>query len=151
MNLLLPSTGRRVSLIKRLRNAAKNLNIDLKIIGTECNPKTPSLHFCDHFEIVPRMDDPKFPDLLNQLLEHYKIDFVLPGSDLDLKYFLNHPLKEGIRVLDSGKSMEIFLSKSKSALFFEENGLKIPAIYDYGQIKSFPCVLKEDMGYGSVN
>ncbi|PCJ17576.1 MAG: hypothetical protein COB02_13200 [Candidatus Cloacimonadota bacterium] len=151
MNLLLPSTGRRVSLIKRFRQAAKNLSLDLKIVGIEVYENTPSLHFCDAFEIVPRMDDTSFADSLNQVLEKHEIEFILPGSDLDLKYFLDHPLKKNIKILDSRESMRLFLSKSESSKFFKENGLQVSEIYDYENVLEFPCVLKEDLGYGSVN
>lgn len=151
MNILLPSTGRRVTLIKRLRAAAKKLGIQIVLVGTEIYKHTPSLHFCDHFEMVPRMDEDGFSGVLSQILQKYKIDCILPGSDLDLQYFLNFHEHSKVRVLDSGDCLRKFLSKSESAAFFKAYGLNVAPIYSKDETKVYPCVLKEDLGYGSVN
>ncbi|MCO4781032.1 MAG: ATP-grasp domain-containing protein [Candidatus Cloacimonetes bacterium] len=151
MNILLPSTGRRVTLIKLLRQAAKKLDIPLKLVGTEIYEHTPSLRFCDYFEMVPRMDHANFNEALKDVLDKYQIDFILPGSDLDLKYFLSNPIDSKVRVLDSGSTLKKFLSKTESAEFFKKHGLNVPEIYQKNGSKSYPSVLKEDLGYGSVN
>jgi carbamoyl-phosphate synthase large subunit len=151
MNILLPSTGRRVTLIKQLRIAADKLTIPIKLIGTESYEHTPSLRFCDNFEMVPRMDDSAFADALDMILKKYEIDFILPGSDLDLKYFLENHNSSSVRVLDSGQALKKFLSKSESAEFFKQQGLKVPPIYQRSNVQAYPCVLKEDLGHGSVN
>lgn len=154
MKLLLMSTGRRVSLLQRLRDSAKRMKVDLHIVGTELYPWTPSLHFCDGYHIVAPTFSSEHEYQLAKLIDDEKIDAVLPGNDFDLR-FLNQvrekaPWKD-IRILDAGIHQEIFLSKTRSAKFFEEIGLKVPQIFKNPSEVITKSILKEDEGYGSIN
>ena len=52
MKILFTSVGRRVELIQQFKEAAKELNIDLTIIGCDLVDTAPALYFCDEKEIV---------------------------------------------------------------------------------------------------
>jgi carbamoyl-phosphate synthase large subunit len=152
MNLLLLSTGRRVSLIQALRKAAATLEIPLHITGTEMNPDTASLQFCDNFHIVERTGTPEFNQTLNGILKKDKIDAILPGNDIDLEYLINHPLDFSGKILFPGESIKPFLRKSTSIEAFSEAGLKTPKVFQNDEsVDVFPVIIKEDDGYGSVN
>ncbi len=155
MNLLLLCTGRRVSLIQKLREAAEKLSVPLRIIGTENDPMTSSLHFCDHHYIVHKISDARYASQILKILEDERIDAVLPGTDLDLEFLISLELPahlSSVHLLYSEPDRtRIFLKKSSSAKFFSQIGLQVPEIFaPQGQV-SYPCILKEDAGYGARN
>ena len=148
------STGRRVSLIQRLRDAAERMQIDLYIVGTELYSWTPSLHFCDKYFLVAPTFSLEHADQIKAIICKEGIDAVLPGNDLDLK-FLNQvrhdKVWKDVKILDAGGKQEIFWNKSESAIFFKSIGLSIPRILkDPSEIQN-QSILKEDQGYGSIN
>ncbi len=152
MNLLMPSTGRRVSLIRLLRRAARTRNIALRIIGTEINPHTASLYECDTSYILPRTGTDKHREELLRLLEKESIDCLLPGNDIDLKWLCETGDSWPCRILWSGEELcRPWLLKSTSHQKFLQAGLVAPEVYDPQECPEFPVVLKEDGGYGSVN
>ena len=153
MNILLLSTGRRVSLIKRLRKTALRMGISLKIYGTEIEKKTPSLYFCDHYFMVPPTKSKLYPDAIIKILGDHNIDAILPGNDLDLEFLsgldLPNELKH-VQLLFSGRDQtQTFLSKTKSSHLFRRLGLTVPEVYERPEEATFPCILKEDRGFGS--
>jgi carbamoyl-phosphate synthase large subunit len=155
MNLLLLCTGRRVTLIQKLREAAKKLDIPLRIIGTEINPKMPSLYFCDHHYLVNRTFHPQYCSQILEILEVEKIDAILPGSDLDLEFLMTLDLPahlSSVKLLYSNPDRTgLFLKKTTTAKVFTSLGLEIPKIFSPDDDPPFPCILKEDGGYGSRN
>jgi len=153
MNLLLLSTGRRVSLIKRLRKTAQKFDIPLKIYGTEIERKTPSLYFCDQFFMVPPTNSPDYAESILSILKNQEIHAVLPGNDLDLQFLCDLELPEALQrvklLFSDRESTRTFLSKSRSAQFFQKIGLRIPEVFQSSKDVRYPAILKEDRGHGS--
>ncbi|MBT3784499.1 ATP-grasp domain-containing protein [bacterium] len=153
MNLLLLSTGRRVSLIRRLKLAALRLEIPLQIFGTDMESKTSSLHFCDQQLMVPPTKSPEYLPALISILKEHKVDAILPGNDLDLEFLCEFQLPESlshIKLLYSGPERTgMFLRKSLTTRFFQELGLDVPRVFDQSQDARFPAIIKEDRGHGS--
>ena len=154
MRILLMSTGRRVSLIQRLRQTASKMQLNLYITGTEIYPWTPSLKFCDSYHMVDKTFSEKHLNQLEEIIQNEKLDAVLPGNDYDLAFLQQvrtRPLWQSLKILDAGVNQSLFLSKSESADFFKSINLKVPTIYKRPQDGQGTMILKEDRGHGSIN
>jgi len=153
MRILVLSTGRRVSLIRHLRRAAQNLDVSLFLVGTEIELDTPSLFFCDAFEIVPRTFSDEHHLAILSLIQKYEITHILPGNDLDLLYLSQRADEIPARLLCSHPSQyRPWLQKSLGSQAFEKLGLKVPKVFDdLKDVSDYPLILKEDFGFGSVN
>ena len=60
MRILFTGVGRRIELIQAFRNAALELNIDLKIYGADITGTAPALAYCDYVRKVVPMKDPGY-------------------------------------------------------------------------------------------
>ncbi len=154
MRILLMSTGRRVSLIQRLRETAAKMQLNLYITGTEIYPWTPSLKFCDSYHMVDKTFSEKHLIQLEEIIRNEKLDAVLPGNDYDLAFLQEvrkRPLWQSLKILDAGPTQGLFLSKNESAKFFTKINLKVPLIYKEPKDGHGTMMLKEDQGHGSIN
>ena len=153
MRILVLSTGRRVSLIRHLRRAAQEINQPLYLVGTEIETDTPSLYFCDAFEIVPRTFTEDHHQAILAIIQKYEISHILPGNDLDLMYLSQCYQDLPCKLLCSDPlRYRPWLQKSLGSQRFLELGLKVPTVFNTSQDSlDYPLILKEDYGYGSVN
>ena len=154
MRVLLMSTGRRVTLIKRLRQTAARMKLNLHITGTEIYPWTPSLKFCDSYHMVDKTFSEKHLNQLEEIIQDEKLDAVLPGNDYDLAFLQqvrSRPVWQSLQILDAGANQGLFLSKNESADFFKSINLRVPTIYKRPQDGQGTMILKEDRGHGSIN
>ena len=154
MRILLMSTGRRVSLIQRLRKTACEMKLNLYIAGTEIYPWTPSLQFCDSYHMVAPTFSDEHLKQLEEIIKNENLNAVLPGNDYDLDFLQavrNRPVWQSVKILDAGSNQGVFLSKSQSADFFKSVELKVPDIYQKPSDVNKAMILKEDRGHGSIN
>ena len=66
LHILMTGIGRRVELIQALRQAALQLDINLKIYGADMSDTAPALVYCDFTRRVCGMTEPEY---ISQLLE----------------------------------------------------------------------------------
>ena len=130
MKILFTDIGRRIELTQAFRNAAKNLNIDLKIYGVDMAYTAPALYFCDKWIIVPPIaDDSYIPTLLN-ICKDEGIDALIPTIDTDLAVLSKNRdtfLKAGTKVVISDEDIiEKCFDKRLTADYFVSLGLKTP-------------------------
>lgn len=152
MNLLMLSLGRRMSLLRHLRQAANKLQIPLRVVATEIYPYTPALFYSHAYYIVKPTLDSGYREQILDIIKKERIDAILPGNDLDLDFLSTAPLPNHVKILFSGPEMTLtFRRKSSTCRFFSDIGLLFPKHYPIRTGLEYPVILKEDRGFGSRN
>lgn len=154
MRILFTSVGRRVELIQAFRDAAVNMKIDLKIYGADISDSAPALMFCDHVELVPRIEDESYIPTLREICRSNEIDLIVPTIDTDLlKLAENKETFGSTRVLISkAAKIKICRDKRKTYAYFKSIGLSSPKPVDNWENYSFdfPAFIKPKDGSSSV-
>ena len=157
MKILFTCVGRRVELLQEFRKAAKDLNIDLEIIGTDITDTAPAMFFCDKKKVVCRISDSNYVQNLVDICLEEKITAIIPTIDTDLFVLSQNKSrfeKSGVKVFISDPDkIKICRDKRDTAKFFFEIGLNTPIPtddwkkYDCG----YPAFIKPKDGSSSVN
>lgn len=154
MKILFTGVGRRVELIQAFRNAALELNVNLKIYGADITETAPALQFCDEIVIVPRINNKSYIPFLIDYCKNNMIDALIPTIDTDLLILSknkNKFEKTKVIVSDTDK-IAICRDKRYTSDFFNSVGLKSPKpvddymVYDGG----FPAFIKPKDGSSSI-
>ena len=155
--ILFTGVGRRIELLQAFRQAALNLNINLKLYGADLDGTAPALLFCDETRIVCGMRDSNYISELLKICEADLIDLLIPTIDTDLLVLSRNVDRfenVGTKVL-IGRPDKIAVCRDKNytADFFESCGLKAPrTVNDYQLYHgSYPCFIKPKDGSSSVN
>ncbi|MBC3888878.1 ATP-grasp domain-containing protein [Acetobacterium paludosum] len=159
-NLLFCSVGRRGELIK---NFKASLEIQSRIIATDCSQFAPALYFADKPYIVPRIDDPSYLKALLKICKAESINAITTFIDPEIEILAkNRKIFEeiGIEVLAPyTETAGICFDKYK--LYQHAVKHNIPTISTYGDIEEFknaytngqavlPVFIKPRTGSGSV-
>lgn len=130
LNILLTSVGRRVELVRAFRQAYVALGLEGRIWATDIDTLAPALQEVDGANLVPRVDDPAYPEALRQVCELEKIDLVFPLIDPDVPVLAeNRELieKSGARVVViPDDSVAIIADKWLTYEFFRNLGVATP-------------------------
>ena len=97
MNILLTSIGRRVGLVKNIRDTIPNV----KVIGVDCDLLAPALSLCDVVIIVQEIKNEQYFLKIDSLCDTYKIDLIIPLIDIELLIFAskrNYFLSKGVNI-----------------------------------------------------
>lgn len=157
VRILVTGVGRRVELMQAFRQAALQLEIDLKLYGADMAGTAPALTYCNYIRKICSMTDPDYINQLAGICKRDNIDLVIPTIDTDLLVLSkNVEVFEqiGTRVLISrADKIKICRDKNFTADFFEECGLKAPKTYnDYSKYDGgYPCFIKPKDGSSSIN
>jgi len=143
LNILFTSVGRRVELIQAFHRAIKNLQANVRIIGTDIDPLAPALPYLDDHYIVPPYDDEQFIQTLIEICERYDGLYVFPLIDPDILILAqNRDLLEKtdakVVVIDENKA-QTTTDKLKTYQFLQSNGIPVPKTY-----KSFNEISKNE-------
>lgn len=157
IHILVTGIGRRVELMQAIRQAALQLDINLKIYGADIAGTAPALTYCDFTRRVCAMHDPKYIQQLVDICVADRIDLVMPTIDTDL-LVLSQSMAAfdaiGVKVLIS-KPDKILICRDKNNIgeFFESCGLKAPKTYNnYREYPGpYPCFIKPKDGSSSIN
>ena len=157
MNILFTSVGRRVELIQSFRNAANNLNIDLKIYGADYSETAPALFFCDERIKVCKIKDSNYIPSLLEICKKENINCLIPTIDTDLLILAQNKLLFdgiGVKVLISNEDkIKMCRDKRDTADFFKSIGLNTPIpVDDYKKYNlGYPAFIKPKDGSSSIN
>jgi carbamoyl-phosphate synthase large subunit len=153
MNILFTSVGRRVELVRAFRSAYASLDLDGAIFAVDIDPLAPALQEVDDAYLLPRVDDPSYPDALRRVCDKERIDLVFPLIDPDVPVLaLNQDLLEtsGARVVViPAASAEIIGDKWSTYQFFLEQGVPTPRTWpaDLDEMDTrYPLFLKPRHG-----
>jgi carbamoyl-phosphate synthase large subunit len=158
-NILFTSAGRRVSLIRQFRKALQDLRLPGKLITTDLQKNAPAPFVADVREQVPRVTDPAYIDILKEICLRHRIRLVIPLIDTELHLLAPHKqdfAEMGITLLVSEPEVNaICFDKRSTAMFFQQAGVRTPAILDPSKILTdqaavYPVLLKPADGSCSV-
>lgn len=160
MNLLVTSAGRRVKIIEYLKKALRK--IDGKVIAVDCDHRAPALYFADEFEIVPRINDENYIQILIEICNKYDIKGIISLIDPELEILAKNEQifdeKEIKLILSPLKMVQICFDKQETFNYLQK--LSIPAVPTFDNMNDvmkliknkefeFPFVVKPRKGSAS--
>ena len=157
MKILFTSVGRRVELMQAFRKAAKELSVDLTIMGADISESAPALFFCDETRIVCKIRDKEYIPQLLEICEKEKVDCLIPTIDTDLLLLAENKEKfeaVGTKVLISAvDKVKLCRDKRFTADYFISLGLKSPQPVDDVEKYNvgYPAFIKPKDGSSSVD
>ena len=114
--LLVTSAGRRVELIRDFRLDAAALEIDLKVLAVDLEPKmSAACHEADEAFKVPLCTDYQYIDRLIELCKQHSVDLIVPTIDTELQNLSEHIdlfTKSGAKLIISSPEV-ISLARNK--------------------------------------
>jgi carbamoyl-phosphate synthase large subunit len=125
--------------------------------GIDISDKNAAQFIFNHFDIGPKVSDKNYVDDLENYVLKNKIDFIIPVSEHELRFFTNQysnsPIIGGAKMIMANQlSREIGFNKKETALFLKENNLPNPTLYTLNSTDiTFPLIAKPNTGAGSAN
>lgn len=154
-NILITSAGKRVALVKAFKETAAKLDGNIRVYTTDMNPKmAPVAYVSDRCFEVPKVTDPKYPELLLELCLEYNIGLVIPTIDTELLILAT--IKEefsrhGIYIIVSDEAfVSVCRDKRNTGDFFEKHRIRVPKAIDKDN-PTFPLFAKPYDGSLSSN
>ena len=156
LNVLFTCIGRRVSLLKSFRRAAKQLKIKTSFLGTDTTEFSPALQLCDKGFLVKPITHAGYIRQLLSIVKNNRVKLLVPTVDLDLKLLSQNNSKFtalDCRVLvSSPEVLDICQDKRLTYRFLVRNGFDTPVTMSIRSALSerkldWPCFLKPWDGY----
>lgn len=156
VNLLFPTVGRRVELVRCFHRAYQALGLEGRVIGLDMDPLAPGLQVVDRPYVVPRMSSPDYVPTLLEVCRRESVDLILPLIDADIEVLLRHRdelAATGARVaVASAAAIALTRDKWRSTEFFRQLGLATPASWLPEDIRPdampYPLFIKPRSGNG---
>jgi carbamoyl-phosphate synthase large subunit len=158
LSILFTCIGRRVSLLNSFRRAARQLKIDLSLLGTDATELSSALQLCDKGFSVRPITHVNYIKQLLSIVRTNNVKLLIPTVDLDLKLLARNKPKfaaAGCCVLVSTPDVvDICQDKRRTFRFLLENGFDTPVTMSPRDALSkkklnWPCFLKPWDGYAS--
>jgi len=152
--VLFTCIGRRVSLLKAFRDAARRLKRRVHFYGTDTNPLSPALQLCDEAFLVKPTTHTRYVGQILSIVRRHDVRLLVPTIDLDLRLLAEHRARFerlGCRVLVSDPEViDICQDKRRTHTFLKANGFACPATRsvrtalaaDRKGMLVWPCFLK---------
>jgi len=133
-----------------------------EIVAGNIDPASLRVVEAEHYELLPRADDPAFGEILQTVIRRYSVQFVIPGSDPELAVMsaLRHDIEDqGAKLLaNAARIIGICSDKAATFEFLGKHGFRIPATYrlEKGDFPSrlphrFPWIIKPSKGGGGAS
>lgn len=161
MNILVTSAGRRVKIIEYFKRNLKEING--KVIATDCDLHAPALYFADGYEIVPRINDPNYTNLIIDICKKYYIDAVISLIDPELEILAKMKSKfdaENVKlVLSPLRTLEMTFDKYETYRYLYSKGISTVPTYNSLERAlllleekqlSYPLIVKPAKGSASI-
>ncbi|MEI6286842.1 MAG: ATP-grasp domain-containing protein [Bacillota bacterium] len=157
LNVLLTSSGRRVSLLKSFKSAIEKLNLTGKVVVADCDDLCATRFVADVFEKVPYVKDNGYIERLLEICIIHEIGLLVPLIDHELLLIAENKWKFdkiGVTVfVSSVDTSEIFNDKKLAHLFFQNNGISYPVCLSVEEevlLKRLPVFVKPALGSSSI-
>lgn len=153
-SVLFTCIGRRVSLLKAFRSAARRLRQRVRFYGTDTNPLSPALQLCDEALLVKPTSHVRYIGQLLSIVHRHDVRLLVPTIDLDLRPLAEHRQRFercGCRVLVSDPQViDICQDKRQTSAFLRQHGFDCPVTQsvraalaaDRKRQLAWPCFLK---------
>ncbi|MEL7211909.1 MAG: ATP-grasp domain-containing protein [Pseudomonadota bacterium] len=145
--VLLTSAGRRVGLLECFRSAARELNLDLRVIACDLQPAlSAACALADEAFAVPRCDDPSYVEAVRAIVAKTDVDLVIPTIDPELM-----PLSEamqsfadlGARVhVSDTETISVVRDKANTAQVLGAAGVPVPRTETLDALRAEPDQLQ---------
>ncbi|WP_343588622.1 ATP-grasp domain-containing protein [Flavobacterium sp.] len=125
------------------------------LYGCDISDKNAAKFIYDNFFIGLPCSDPNYLNNLHEFIIKYKIDFVIPISEPELRFFSKENInKIGLAplVTASSEALKVGFDKLFTAEFLKKENLPFPVTHSIDSVKSiekFPAILKSRTGSGS--
>ncbi len=126
------------------------------LYGCDISERNAAQFIFDNFFTGLPVSNQNFLKNLEKEVEEKNIDFIIPVSEHELRFFAqenldNSTIKNKL-IMASGKALEVGFDKLKTANFLESNNLPFPRtsiIGEVEEIRTFPVIAKSRTGSGS--
>jgi carbamoyl-phosphate synthase large subunit len=146
--VLFTCAGQRVDIVSAFRRAGATT------IAVDANPLAPALYHAHVHAIVPRISDPGYLAVLQELVRRHDVRLIVPLADLDHVLLAEHrgDLDGAAVLLAAREVVERTGDKYLAHCFFEEAGIPSPPSWLPGGLPDeipFPVLVKARFGFGS--
>jgi carbamoyl-phosphate synthase large subunit len=93
VNVLVSSAGRRVSLVRILKQTLADMGLPGRVLAVELSRLSPAFHICDQGWVVPSCDSPGYVSALLEICAREKVRLLIPTIDPDLEVLAAHRLE----------------------------------------------------------
>lgn len=129
-NVLLSSAGRRVSLLRILRQTLVDMGLDGKVLAADMSRTAPAFHAADQGFLVPRCTDESFIPRMLEICRESDVSLIIPTIDPALAIFAQHReafASEGVAIaISSPEAIAISANKRSTHRWLTENGFPTP-------------------------
>ncbi len=144
-------------IIKSLRLIS---DLPLRIIGADMAAQSAGLYACDKVYLVEGCRSPTYLDSLARIFEAEKVDYYIPGTDIELALCARHrdeiARDFGTRVVVNPlEAVLIADDKARTAAFLAENDLPYPKTWPMTEALTlddlpYPVIAKPAVGFRSI-
>ncbi|MBN2406718.1 MAG: ATP-grasp domain-containing protein [Elusimicrobia bacterium] len=125
VNILIPTAGNRVQIIKNFRSL-ESVN---KVVTADIDELAPAMYFADKCYLVARTASDEYPGQIKRICMKEKIDWIFPLSDLDILFFDSK--RDYFRdtagiFIAPGKTIEVCADKYATWKLLGGQGLSVP-------------------------
>jgi carbamoyl-phosphate synthase large subunit len=158
LSVLFTCIGRRVSLLNSFRRAARQLKIDLSLLGTDATELSSALQLCDKGFLVKLTTHPNYIKQLLGIVRANKVKLLIPTVDLDLRLLAQNKSKftaiDCCVLVSAPDVVDICQDKRKTYRFLLKHGFDTPVTMSVRSALlkkklNWPCFLKPWDGYAS--
>lgn len=157
MNLLITSIGKRVQLIKHLKES-------FNVIGVDAGDFNPAKSFVHKFYKIPKANENNYIPSLLEICKKEKINVLIPLFEGEFEV-LHNKRKQleniGVKLLLCNEEiLNLCKDKVETYRFFKDSEISVPKVYSeeeiediikYGDIDKLPLMMKPKDGMGSQN
>lgn len=156
MNILITSIGKRVQLIKHLKE-------NFKIIGVDACSENAAKEFVSIFRVISKInDEERYINDLITICKKEKVTAIIPLYEEEFPILIENKNKfedmDVTLILSDEEIINICKSKTMTFNYFKDRNLKVPYIYKSSEIdeiienkdkSKMPLIIKPDCGMGS--
>lgn len=153
LNILVTGCGGDIGL--SMGKILKEMDYVRGLYGCDISNRNAAKFVFDNFFLGLPVTDKDYLQKLEKDVRERNIDFILPVSEHELRFFANEKVNKFIAdkvVMASQKALEVGFDKLKTARFLEERDLPFPQtqmLHSVESLTSFPVIAKSRTGSGS--
>jgi len=154
--ILFSSVGRRVALLELFRKAAKELDVDVKIIAADMVPAwSPACQVADVIYEVPKCTSVDFVPKMLAICRKHNVNLIIPTIDTELLIYAEnrHLFAQIGTEIHVGDRQFVAIARDKEATFriLKDNNIPVPASWNVSDLEKmkkipFPLLMKPKDG-----
>ena len=146
-NILLMSCGKSNYFVRSFNNYIERNSLNYNLIGMDNNKKSKFFKYLNNSIKSPQIKSKSFNFFFFNLIKRFKVDFIIPFNDPDLKYLKDNFIKVSkySKILTPNKRLiDYGLDKVKTKKLLKKLSLKYPQSFIFDEIRedNFPIIHK---------